>query len=83
MALGASHPLMKTAQGKASLVVIELGDGANRLPTGGSVAVLARDVQVSMWTAGNRVASGLAKARTNTTGQDQEQRNHEKGCRRE
>lgn len=83
MALRARHPFMQAAQGITGLVVIELGDGANRFPPGGGMAVLTRDVQVPMGTAGDSVTSGLAKAGSDTTGQNQAQGNRKKGCGRE
>jgi hypothetical protein len=83
VALGARHPFMKAAQRIPGLVVIELRNGANGLPTGGGMAILARDVQVSVRTAGNSVTSGLAKSGSDTAGQNQAQRNREKGCGRE
>jgi len=36
------------AQWVAGLIVIEFGNGADRLPRIGGVAVLARDIQVAM-----------------------------------
>ena len=49
--LGTGNTLMHTSQWKVRAGVIELGNVADRLPTGKSVAILARDVQWSMGTA--------------------------------
>jgi len=42
VALGATHPLVHPAQRISRLVVVEFGNGADRLPTGARVAILAR-----------------------------------------
>ena len=39
------HP----AQWIASLIVVKFRDGTDRLPTGGCVAILARDVDRAVW----------------------------------
>jgi len=59
--LGAGHRLVHAAQGIAGVIVIELGDGANGTPRGGGVAILARDVQIAVRTAG---AHGGVQPRT-------------------
>ena len=43
MALRATHVLVHSAEGITSLIVIEIGMGANRLPTCIGVAVRARN----------------------------------------
>ena len=48
VALNAGDVLVHAAQGVASPVVIELGDAADWLPSGERVAILARDVQISV-----------------------------------
>ena len=50
------NALMEAAQGIASLIVIELRDRADGLPSNRGMAVLARDTQVAVWTAGDRTA---------------------------
>ncbi len=55
MALGTHHALVHAAQGKLGLIVIKLGNAANRLPPERGVAVGARQVQRSVWATGLRV----------------------------
>lgn len=63
MTLGAGHAFVQTAQRVPGFVVIELGDGADGLPTRGGMAVLTSNIQVAMRTAGDRI-SGLTVERT-------------------
>lgn len=63
VALRTSHILVHTAQRIACLVVIELGNGADRLPSLCSVAVLTGNVQVAMWTIGTSGACRHARKR--------------------
>lgn len=51
VALAAGHSFVHSAQGKLGLVVIKLGNIANRLPGGEGVAVLAGEIQVAVGTA--------------------------------
>ena len=51
VALRARHILVQAPQRVASLVVIELGDGADRLPALGSVAILTWNIQIAVRTA--------------------------------
>jgi hypothetical protein len=70
MTLCAGYAFVQTAQRISGLVVIKLGDSANGFPTRGGVAVLTRDIQVAMGTAGDR-RSGLTIERTATAARKQ------------
>ena len=48
MALGAAHLLVHAAQWIAGAVVVELGVGSNRFPTGIGMAILTRGSQWTM-----------------------------------
>ena len=77
MALRASHSLVQAAQRVLGLIMVELGDRANRLPAHRGVAVLAGDVQVAVGAPRNR-ARFLSEARQAETnhpygGQSQQQ----------
>ena len=48
VALGAGHRLVHAAQRISRLIVIEFGNGADRLPSARGVAVLARNVQIAV-----------------------------------
>lgn len=61
--LDAGHGLVHAAQRIPCLVVIEFGDGADRLPRTGRVAVLARNIQITVRTVGFRVALRLQACR--------------------
>ncbi len=57
--LDAGHGLVHAAQRIPCLVVIEFGNGADRLPGTGRVAVLARNIQIAVRTVGFCVALRL------------------------
>ena len=61
--LGAGHVLVHAAQRILGLVVIEFRDSADRLPPNRGVAVLARNVQVSVRTPCLRKALVLSAGR--------------------
>lgn len=63
VALRAGHARVHPAQGIAGSVVIEFGNRADRLPPNCGVAVLASNVQISMWASRLRVALGLPARR--------------------
>jgi len=63
MTLDAGHGLVHAAQGIPCLVVIEFGNGADRLPRTRRVAVLARNIQIAVWTVGFCVALRLQACR--------------------
>lgn len=50
MALGTRDVLVHAAQGVAGLIVIEFRYGADRFPTQGRMAILAREIQISVRT---------------------------------
>ena len=60
--LGAGHVLVHAAQRILGFVVIEFGDSTDRLPPDRGMAVLARNIQISVRT------SGLSKVLVLSTG---------------
>jgi len=62
VALRAGHSLVKSAQRVLGLIMVELGDRANRLPAHRGMAVLAGDVQIAVRAPRNR-ARFLSEAR--------------------
>lgn len=59
--LGAGHILVQPAQRILRFIVIEFRNGADRLPSHRSVAVLAGDTQAAMRAPRNRLLPGLGK----------------------
>lgn len=69
--LDAGHRLVHAAQRIARLIVIEFRNRANRSPPGCGVAVLTRQVEISVWTVRN---CRILSVRTSTrSGKCQEQ----------
>ena len=62
MALRAVHLFMHAAKREPRGIVIEFGDGADRRPAGGSVAILAREVQRTVRTLA-RLPLGIGRTR--------------------
>ena len=67
--LGAGYRLVQAAQRILRLIVIKFRNGADRPPRIGGVAVLARYVEVSVWTM--RASRGLRAGNTRTSGERQ------------
>lgn len=68
VALGAGHSLMHTPQWITSLVMVELGHAADRLPSAQGVAILAGNIKGAVGATG--VCIGL---RLSPSGQDRDQ----------
>ena len=73
VALDTGHRLVHAPQRVAGLIVIEFGNGANRLPRVGGMAVLAGNIQVAM----GAVGSGGLRVRSQHPG-NQEQKKQNK-----
>ena len=54
MTLNALNSLVHAAEGIAGLIVVKFGDAADGLPTGGGMAILARNVKWSVGVARHR-----------------------------
>lgn len=63
VALDASDALVHTSQGEASLIVIELRDITNGLPSGQGVAVLAGNTQRAVWAPCPAIGGALPPSR--------------------
>lgn len=63
VALLAGDACMHAAQRKFRAVVIELGHGTDRFPTRNGMAILARNVQISVWTASRGIRLRLPSLR--------------------
>jgi len=72
VALDTRHSLVHAAEWIAGLIMIEFGNTADGLPCAEGVAVLARDVEVSMRAARTNVACLLCRSRC---GQDDQKNN--------
>jgi hypothetical protein len=74
MALATGDPLVRAKQRKSCLVVVEFRDGPNRLPSIGSMAVLARDTQAAMRASRHRIIPRLPQA-SNCTSRERKNNN--------